>query len=51
MEKPGVELNERQKKARDARNTAIAWALVAFVVIVFVGTMAKLGPNILIRPL
>ncbi len=46
-----VELTDKQKKARRARNIAIALALTAFVVVVYVGTWAKLGANILNRPL
>ncbi len=52
MAKPElVEMTPDQKKAQRARNVAIALALVAFVVIVYVGTWAKLGANILARPL
>ena len=47
----GVKLNEQQKKARRQRNVAIALALAAFVVLVYVGTWAKLGANIFSREL
>lgn len=42
---------ERQKKAQRDRSLGLALALVAFVVLVYVGTLAKLGANILARPL
>ena len=51
MADDGVRLTEAQKKARRARNIAIALALAAFVVLVYVGTWAKLGANVLNRPL
>ena len=49
MADDGVKLTEEQKKARRARNIAIALALAAFVVLVYVGTWAKLGANVLNR--
>ncbi|MGU3399463.1 hypothetical protein ACLBWS_06925 [Brucellaceae bacterium D45D] len=42
---------ERQKKAQRDRSLGLAIALVLFVVLVYVGTLAKLGANILARPL
>ncbi len=33
------------------RNMAIAWSLVGFVVLVFVVTIVRMGPDILVRPL
>lgn len=52
MTEPGrIELTDKQKKARRARNIALALALGAFVVILYVGTWVKLGANILNRPL
>jgi hypothetical protein len=50
-EQARVELTPEQKRAQRARNIALALVLVAFVVIVYVGTWAKLGANILNRPL
>ena len=47
----GIELTEQQRKARRARNIALALALAAFVIILYVGTWAKLGANILNRQL
>jgi hypothetical protein len=46
-----IELTPAQKRAQRARNIALALVLVAFVVIVYVGTWAKLGANVLNRPL
>ena len=46
-----IELTEAQKKARRSRNIALALALAAFVIILYVGTWAKFGANILARPL
>ncbi|HEX9648592.1 MAG TPA: hypothetical protein VGB88_13890 [Alphaproteobacteria bacterium] len=51
MKPERVELTEREKKARSARNIAIALALAAFVILLYVATWAKLGANILNRPL
>jgi len=51
MEERGVRLTEQQQRARRARNIAIALALAAFAIVVYVGTWAKLGANILARPL
>jgi hypothetical protein len=48
---PRIEMTPEQKKAQRARNIALALVLVAFVVIVYVGTWAKLGANILNREL
>ncbi len=50
-EPEGIRLTEKEKKAQRARNIAIALVLVAFVILVYVGTWAKLGANILARPL
>jgi hypothetical protein len=45
------QLTERQKKSRRARNIALAIVLAIFVILLYVGTWAKLGVNILNRPL
>ena len=50
MEDPG-KLTEQQQKSRRARNIALALVLVGFAVLVYVGTWAKLGANVLNRPL
>lgn len=41
--KETVELNASQKKSRKARNYAIAFCLIAFILIMFFGTMAKMA--------
>lgn len=46
-----VEMNDQQRRAQRARNIAIALVLVAFVAILYVVTWAKLGINIMQRPL
>jgi len=46
-----IDMTPAQKKAQRARNIALALVLVAFVLIVYIGTWAKLGANILNRPL
>ena len=39
-----VTLTESQKKARRSRSVAIGLALAAFVVVVYLGSLAKFGP-------
>jgi hypothetical protein len=46
-----VKPTEAQKKARRNRNIAIALALAAFVVLVYVTSIVKLGSAVLNRPL
>jgi hypothetical protein len=46
-----VEMTDKQKRAQRARNIFIAVALIAFVILLYFGTWAKLGANILQRPL
>jgi len=48
---PGIVLTEEQKRRRRARSIAIALALGAFVLLVYLVTIVKLGPNVLNRPL
>ena len=43
VEGQGVTLDQRQLKARNARNIAIALALVAFIAVFFFGTMVKMA--------
>ena len=51
-EKPKrIILSEEQKRSRRARSIAIALALGAFVVVIFVVTLVKLGANVLTRPM
>ncbi|MFC0245157.1 hypothetical protein ACFOLL_09800 [Falsochrobactrum ovis] len=40
-----------QKKAQRNRSVGLAIALILFVVVVYIGTWAKLGSNIFIRPM
>ena len=50
MSDPGRE-DPAAARARRGRNIAIALGLVAFVILVFFVTIAKLGANVLDRPL
>lgn len=47
----GVRLSEAQLRRRKGRSVAIALGLGALVVLFYVVTLAKLGANILDRPL
>ena len=47
----GVRLTEAQLRARRARSIAIALALGAFVVVIFLVTLVRLGANVLTRPM
>lgn len=38
-----VELTKAQKKSRRARNVAVAFCLIAFILVLFFGTMAKMA--------
>jgi site-specific recombinase len=53
MPKPegGIRLTEQQLRARRSRSIAIALALGAFVVVIFLVTLVKLGGNVLTRPM
>lgn len=46
-----ISQTEKQKKAQRSRSVALALALAAFVLIVYFGTWAKLGPDVLVRPM
>jgi hypothetical protein len=46
-----VKPTEAQQKARRSRNIAIGLALAAFVVLVYVVSIAKLGAGFIDRPL
>jgi hypothetical protein len=48
---PGIVLTEEQKRRRRSRSVAIALALAAFVVLIYLVTIVKLGPGVLNRPL
>jgi hypothetical protein len=47
----GIRLTEQQLRARRSRSIAIALALGAFVVVIFLVTLVKLGSNALTRPM
>jgi hypothetical protein len=51
MEPERITLTDKQKKAQRNRSAALGFALAAFVLIVYVATWAKLGANILQRPM
>lgn len=41
----------KQKQAQRNRSIGLAIALIVFVLIIYIGTYAKLGANVLIRPI
>lgn len=45
-----MQLSEEQLRSRRSRSKAIAWALVGFMVLVFVVTIVKLSGNVAMRP-
>lgn len=47
----GIRLTPEQEKNRRHRNVAIGVAIALFVVLIYVVTIAKLGPAVLDRPL
>ena len=47
----GIVLTEEQKRRRRARSIAIALSLGAFVLLIYLATVVKLGPGVLNRPL
>jgi hypothetical protein len=47
----GVKLTRQQERARRARSIAIALALGAFVIVIFLVTIVRLGGNVLTRPM
>jgi hypothetical protein len=53
MQKPeeGIRLTEQQLRARRSRSIAIALALGAFVVVIFLVTLVRLGGNVLTSPM
>lgn len=46
-----VEPTQKQQKAQRARNIALALILAGFVLLLYFATWAKLGANIMQRPL
>ena len=51
MHENGVVLTEEQLRRRRARSIAIALSLGALVVLFYVITIVKIGPNVLTRPM
>jgi predicted nucleic acid-binding Zn ribbon protein len=47
----GVVLTEEQKRRRRARSIAIALVLGGLVLLFYIITIVRLGPNVLTRPL
>ena len=47
----GLPLTAAAERERRRRNLAIGWSLAAFSVLVFFVTLARLGANVLDRPL
>jgi len=47
----GIRLTEQQLRARRARSIAIALALGAFVIVIFLVTLVRLGGNVAMRPM
>ncbi len=45
------DVDAKRKKAQRSRNVAIGFCLAAFVIILYVATWAKLGANVMVRPL
>jgi hypothetical protein len=51
MDEKGIKLTDEQKKKRRSRSIAIALVLAALVVLFYVVTIVKMGPDILDRPM
>jgi hypothetical protein len=49
--KTGIVLTDEQKRRQRARSIAIALSLGALVILFYVITIVKLGPNVLTRPM
>lgn len=49
MPEERIKPTEKELKARRNRNIAIALALAAFVIIVYLGSLMKLGPGLFDR--
>lgn len=47
----GIELTERQRKARRSRSIALGLVLAAVVIIFYLVTVVKIGPEIFNRPI
>jgi hypothetical protein len=51
VQKPGIVLTEEEQRKRRSRSVALAWFLGALVILFFVVTIAKMGGNVVNRPL
>ncbi len=51
VQEDGIRLTEEQKRRRRRRSIAIGLALAAVVLLFYVLTIVKMGPDILNRPL
>lgn len=51
MEEPGIVLNKEQKQRRRGRSIAIGLALGGLVVLLYLITIVKMGPDIIERPM
>lgn len=49
IKEDGIELTDAQSRARRLRSIAIGVCLALFVVLIYVGTWAKLGPALFVR--
>jgi predicted nucleic acid-binding Zn ribbon protein len=47
----GIVLTPEQKRRRRDRSLAIAWTLALLVLLIYIVTIVKLGPNVLTRPM
>jgi hypothetical protein len=47
----GIRLTEQQLRARRSRSVAIALALGAFVILIFLVTLVRLGSSVQTRPM
>jgi hypothetical protein len=50
-ERDGIVLTAEQKRRRRARSIALALVLAAIVILFYVVTVVKLGPQVMNRPL
>lgn len=51
MGEPGIVLTEEQKRRRRMRSIAIGLALAGLVVLLYLVTIVRMGPDIMERPL
>lgn len=50
-EEDRIKPTEKELKARRSRSIAIALALIAFVILIYLGSLMKLGPAVFDRPM